>query len=149
MEAVGAVFGIADVALRASSKLWKLSGTWRDAPADIHRLRDDLVRTERFFGETQQGIETLYTMSGDIHSESHSLWSELERLLDTGSTVIRQIDEFIDNVCQGSGIFGTSQPLSKRRRIVWMTSSKKVRALREELRGIISGICRLLIAHNV
>src|SRR4051812_42117734 len=49
MEVAFAVVGATDVAGRAGSKLYALYSAWRDAPADVHRLRDDVTRTERFF----------------------------------------------------------------------------------------------------
>jgi hypothetical protein len=56
MEIALAVVGVTDVAIRATSKLWALSEAWRDAPADLHNLRDDLTRTEQFFSEIQQHV---------------------------------------------------------------------------------------------
>ena len=53
MEIAIAVFSLTTVAARASSKLWALSGEWRDAPADLHKLRDDVSAAERFFREIQ------------------------------------------------------------------------------------------------
>lgn len=148
MEAVGAVFGIVDVALRTSSKAWKLSGVWRDAPAELHRLRDELDRAERFFSETQQGIESLYALSREHKGESHATWSEVERLLGAGVVVLRRIEDFIDSL-ERPDSQNIGQPLSKTRRIKWMTSARKTTAAREELRGIMANICNLLIAQNM
>lgn len=148
MEAVGAVFGIVDVALRTSSKVWKLSGVWRDAPAELHRLRDELDRTERFFSETQHGIESLYALSREHRGESHATWAEVERLLDAGVVVLRRIEDFIDSL-ERPDSQSIGQPLSKTRRIKWMTSARRTTASREELRGIMTNICNLLIAQNM
>lgn len=149
MEAVGAIFGIADIALRTSSKLWTLSGAWRDAPAELHRLSDDLDRTQRFFAETQEGINTMYTLGARVLGESHASWRELERLLDEGHAVLRQIEKFVDSLDEGSAGLDGIKELGKRRRIIWMTSARKIQKLRDELRNITSTICRLLIAQNV
>lgn len=149
MEAVGAIFGIADIALRTSSKLWTLSGAWRDAPADLHRLSDDLDRTQRFFAETQEGIKTMYTLGTRVLGESHASWRELERLLDEGHAVLRQIEKFVDSLEERPAGVDGAKELGKRRRIIWMTSARKIQKLRDELRNVTSTICRLLIAQNV
>ncbi|KAK0730747.1 hypothetical protein B0H67DRAFT_562749 [Lasiosphaeris hirsuta] len=48
IKSIAALIGLADVALPTSSRLWTLSDAWRDAPADLRSLRDDLANTERF-----------------------------------------------------------------------------------------------------
>ncbi len=152
MEAIGAVVGVADVAMRASLKLWSLSGAWRDAPEDLHKLRDDLSRTQRFFAETQGGIDSMYSLAsrpGFQRSESHASWRELERLLDQGAAVLQEVEQFIDSLDRPDGLDGGIKELSKRRKIIWMSSSRKVGKLRNDLRNITSTICRLLIAQNV
>jgi hypothetical protein len=149
MEAVGAAFGIADIALRTSSKLWTLSGAWRDAPGDLDRLRDDLSRTQRFFAETQEGINAMYSLSSDVQKESHSSFREMERLIDEGYAVLQQIERFVDSLTRPTGLDEPRELIGKRRRIIWMTSAGKISKLRNELRSITSNVCRLLIAQNV
>lgn len=61
MEAVSAILGVSEMALRTGSKLWEVSCAWRDAPEELHLLRDDMARTQRFFGETQHGLAAIYT----------------------------------------------------------------------------------------
>ncbi|KAK1755851.1 ankyrin repeat-containing domain protein [Echria macrotheca] len=150
--------------------LWAVTNAWRDAPADLHRLRDDLARTQRFFAETQEGINSMYALESRSKiqlGESHASWRELERLLDEGYAVLRQIEKFVDHLLDdrpppppppptaggGGGLLNdgtqTTRELGKRRRIIWMTSSRKIQKLRDELRGIVSNVCRLLIAQNV
>jgi hypothetical protein len=150
MEAVGAVVGISDVALRASSKLWTLFGAWKDAPADLHRLRDELSRTHRFFGETQQGIEALYSIQHGFQkmSETHASTSELELLVNDGMVVLERIDQFIDTLTKPSVMNGLPD-VGKRRRVVWMASAKKVSKWKSELRAVTSDVCRLLIVQNM
>jgi len=142
------VFGIADIALRTSSKLWKLSGAWRDAPMDLCRLRDDLSRTQRFFAETQEGINSMYSLSSGVQRESHSSFREMERLIDEGYAILEQIENFVDSLDRPTGL-DEPREIGKRRRIIWMTSAGKVAKLRNELRSITSNVCRLLIAQNV
>lgn len=59
MEIAFALVGVTDVAIRAGSKLWALSTAWRDAPNDLHNLRDDLTSTEQFFSEVQEHLRSV------------------------------------------------------------------------------------------
>src|SRR5512140_1111581 len=136
MEAVGAIIGIADCTLRTTSTLWAVTNAWRDAPADLHRLRDDLARTQRFFAETQEGINSMYALGSKIQGESHASWRELERVLDEGYAVLRQIEKFVDNLDRApAGSSDGPRELGKRRRVIWMTSVRKIQKLRDELKG--------------
>lgn len=141
-----------------------MSNNWKDAPADIRRLQDDLFRTQRFFSETNEGISALYA-AGQIpiphkeSKESHASWRELELLLDEGAEVLQKIEQFVDKLIgkeshgpgssSGSGSGSGSQEMGKRRRILWLTGTTKVNKLRAELKTVTSHVCRLLIAQNV
>ncbi|KAK5651657.1 hypothetical protein OQA88_11832 [Cercophora sp. LCS_1] len=124
MEIAFAVVGATDVAVRATSKLWALSTAWRDAPTDLHNLRDDLACTERFFGEVQQHLHISRSqISSPIRTKSFTFGdsdvspfprspflgsefgsptmgaqSELGRLVDQGSVALRRIEAIIDNL---------------------------------------------------
>ncbi len=150
MEAVGAVVGIADVALRTSSKLWALFGAWQDAPADLHRLQDEISRTHRFFGETQEGVRALYSIQprSQKMTESHASIRELQILADEGLTVLEHIDRFVDSLTRPSSV-DKLPDLGKRRKVIWLTSARKVSKWRSELRAITSDVCRLLIAQHM
>jgi len=150
MEVVGAAVGISDVALRASSKLWTLFAAWKDAPADLHRLREELSRTHRFLGETQEGIEALYSVQRGFQrmTESHASTSELELLVNDSMVILERIDQFIDSLVKPSAMTGLPD-IGKRRKMVWMASTKKVAKWRSELRTITSDVCRLLIVQNM
>jgi len=155
MEIAAAVLGVTDVALRASSKLWKLSGMWRDAPADIHSLRDDLVRTERFFAEIRQNVNPASSRTHPPQRGLITLHHDLEHLVVEGGAVVRRIEAIVDGLlsAEGTEISGSGASrlleLGKRRKLLWLRQARKVAKLRKELGDIRSGICRLLVAQNV
>src|ERR1700753_3734085 len=51
-----AVIGLSDVAARAFIKAWKLAHLWKDAPREVHRLRNDLSCAGKFFGNIRQQL---------------------------------------------------------------------------------------------
>ncbi|KAK4442047.1 ankyrin repeat-containing domain protein, partial [Podospora aff. communis PSN243] len=116
-----------------------LARAWKDAPGDIHQLKEDLGRAERFFGETSEGLHSIY-------ERKYIRSSELGQLLNDGAAVLERIEGFIDELQIGShdGI-----ELNARRRLVWMTSRPRLAQLRNELQAVMSSLCRLLIAHNI
>ncbi|KAK5659878.1 hypothetical protein OQA88_13341 [Cercophora sp. LCS_1] len=160
MEVAAAIIGVTDMAIRTSSKIWALSAAWRDAPADIYNLRDDLTRTERFFGEILAHLKTSQFRTFESekdHGLFHSINSsdeptELGHLVDEGAAALRRIEAILDGFTRDSvnetGSMGKID-LGKTRKLLWLRHSKKVARLRKELAHIRSSICRLLIAQNI
>ncbi|KAK4444200.1 ankyrin repeat-containing domain protein [Podospora aff. communis PSN243] len=172
MEAALGVIGATDVAIRASSKLWALSREWRDAPADLHNLRDDVTRAERFFGEIQQHVNTAQLeyeaapppryasrltrspLREKGRSGLYSTNSELGDLLETGGVILRRIEDIVDSLSVPVGGGGGSVrredfgEMSKRRKVQWLLQAKKVAKLRKELAQMRAGVCQLLISQN-
>jgi hypothetical protein len=153
MEIALAVVGVTDVAVRASSKLWALSTAWRDAPVDLHNLRDDLTRTERFFGEIQEQLGATRIAASPLEKEALD-HSELSRLIDEGAVALRRIEAIIDSLAvpdnvEVDSVLGKVGELGKKRKFLWLRHTRKVARLRKELGHIRSSICRLLIAQNM
>ncbi|KAK0657996.1 hypothetical protein B0T16DRAFT_502951 [Cercophora newfieldiana] len=148
MEMVGAVAGILDVTVRTASKVWKLCQAWQDAPEDVHRLRDDLARTEHFFDETKHGMQAAILGSDDmLELKGASLRQRnLKILVEQGISVIESIEEVINALYRGEE---SPEAWSKTMRVVWLRYRAKVAKLRKELSTISMGICRLLIAQSV
>ncbi|KAK4449877.1 ankyrin repeat-containing domain protein [Podospora aff. communis PSN243] len=149
MESAAAVIGITEATIRTASKLWKLTNAWRDAPEDVHRLRDDLSRTQQFFDEVRHSA-SLAKLS-ESWDQSSPFETELKLLLEGGIAILKRIETFVD------GLLGDSPGLrqdtllgiGKRRRLAWITNSRKIAQLRRELRLNVSSICRILITQNV
>jgi len=153
MEAIAAVVGITEATIRTTSKLWKLSNAWRDAPADLHRLRDDLSRTEHFFTEVRHSALLSKPASGDSWDRRSPFQTELKLLIDGGIEILGRIETFVDSLVSddvpGHPTGDLAKSLGKRRRLGWITNSRKVTQMRNELRIKVSHICRILITHNV
>lgn len=149
MEVFAAIVGVTDVSIRTSSKLWKLSSAWRDAPENLHRLRDDITRTHQLFAEIQQNVPAQTRPGGS--KESPSTRTDLKQLLGQGVAVLRQIEAVVEKLSkeENHAKAGEPQELGKRRKLIWIRNERKVADLRKELRGIIFGVCNVLITENV
>jgi len=160
MKVALAVAGITTAAVRVSSTLWTLSRDWRDAPVDLHNLRDDVTRTERFFGEIQQTMNAS-RLAGpptpkEALPEASALQSDLRQLIDEGISTLRRIEAIVDGLVVSAGVEGRSEEdkakgddIRKRRKFLWLLQSRKVAKLRKELSYTRSNICRLLITRNM
>jgi len=166
MDIALAVLSITTLAVRASSKLWTISGEWRDAPADLYKLRDDVSGAERFFREIQQHVDESPRMGPFpkeasrlvVDSPSSELSTsdfELGRLVDEGACTLRQIEEIVDGLAAAvfSGDAGPPNDrvlnMGRRRKLRWLRQSGKVARLRKELNHTRSSICQLLISQNM
>ncbi|KAK4447962.1 hypothetical protein QBC34DRAFT_408603 [Podospora aff. communis PSN243] len=161
MEIALGVISVTDVAVRCCSKLWALSNAWRDAPADIHHLRDDLTSTERFFGDIQEHVQAVELKSRPYKRETWEDSSvqqpELRRLVDDGLGVLNEIETIVDGLLACGSSTNAEQPLlgertaevGKRTKLLWLRQLRKVARLRKELAHVRSAICRLLISQNM
>ncbi|KAK1760331.1 ankyrin repeat-containing domain protein [Echria macrotheca] len=156
MEAAAAILGIAEITVRSGSKLWNLRCAWRDAPAELQRLSDELAQIQHFFCETERGIRRLYSVSSSSSlvapfEKSGALGASidgLDELLESGAVVLRNIEAFIDALYSAEKN-GEGKALSQKRRAMWLAHKGKITKLRSELHNITLSICRRLIAQNV
>jgi hypothetical protein len=152
MELAAAILGVTDIAARTGSKIWSLSHAWLDAPDDFHRLRDDITRTQQFFGEVKEGTLGLNSRGFREKTEQElEEQSDLQRLLGDGADLLQRIERIIDKLIQVSSQSADSpRELGKRGKIYWIgVVRKEIATLRKELREVRGAICRLLIAQNV
>ena len=160
MEIALAVISLSTVAGRAGSKIWTLSEEWRDAPADLTNLRDDVTAAERFFGEIHQHVDDTSRAFGPrpfCDSDTvpaSTIQSELARLVDEGTVVLRRIEDIIDRLAVPEIIRGDYPrdkvpDMGKRRKLRWLGVSGKVARLRKELAHTRASICQLLISQNM
>lgn len=105
---------------------------------------------DRFLGELRQGAKDTYASElTSTDKAGPSLFiSELKKLLDQGTDILQQIENFIDELEKGIDCNGAKE-LGKRRRLIWLKGSRHVARWRSNLRAITSNICRLLLAQNV
>ena len=158
MEPVSAILAITGATIRTGSKLWEISGEWRDAPSDVRFLRDDLASTERFFYQIQQ-VVLPGICSADTGSPLVSL-AEVEQLVDQGIAMVRKLEAIVDRVTTvGAGIDGGGHPsadregvavkVGKAKRCLWIRYSRRVAKLRADLAIVRSSVCGWLILYNV
>ncbi|KAK3377306.1 ankyrin repeat-containing domain protein [Lasiosphaeria ovina] len=157
MELAAAAFGLVGVTGRASSKLWKLCDSWRDAPREVHQLRDNLVRASDFFSQVKSGVERTSNSNSTPNAHQKESLRQLKLLLDQGFALIVDIETIIQKLSDGQpssentdqAHSETHDPLSKRRKIAWLANAKKLRRLGASLKEISVKICASLIHLNV
>ncbi|KAK0615090.1 ankyrin repeat-containing domain protein [Bombardia bombarda] len=152
MEVVTASFSIANITVRAGSKLWDLCDVWRDAPRELYALRDDLTRAQLFFGETEAGIRTMQSATQTYQRWIQQSQLEMEGLLSQGAATLKHIEDVVDDLKLFKGVCMDERDphhVSKRRKFAWLRNAATVAKLRCELGSVTSGICHLLIAQNI
>ena len=160
MEIALGILSATTVAIRCGSKLWTLSDAWRNAPADIHHLRDDMASTERFFGEIRQYLQTteLNPLSKRFEplEETAVQQPEIKRLMDEGVAVLGQIEVVVDGLLACSNTSNTRPvekeiviEVGKRIKLLWFRQVGEVARLRKELAHVKTSICQLLISQNM
>ncbi|KAF5006895.1 hypothetical protein FDECE_6754 [Fusarium decemcellulare] len=112
MELLAAIIGVADVTARASTGLWKLCEQWRDAPKDVHLLRDDLVQANAFFVQIQKGISMEQARGVDASSWPPACIHELKRLLHEGQTLVLGVQKMVDELLLKRDL-AASEPLQQ------------------------------------
>jgi hypothetical protein len=145
MEAIAGIVGIAEGAARAGSKLWQLTASWRDAPRDVHQLRDDLDRTSGFYNEIRQGIENTYGQLGEMQPQ---LKRELHWLVDDGYRHILELERIIDRIQAASGT-DRNRGIGPKGRLTWLLQSQKVARLRLASRDVMFRLFGLLVTLNM
>jgi hypothetical protein len=154
MELVAACVGIADIAARSSSKIWRLTELWKDAPSEIHQLRDDLSYAQEFFGEVRFRATATRELA---FRKPASQTQQLCGLLDQGSDILGELEVIIDGLGHPAAD-ADDEPLlgdepvagmSKRRRVTWLLKRRRTHALRLRLKDLLNSICGQLMALNM
>ncbi|RMJ04690.1 hypothetical protein CDV36_014640 [Fusarium kuroshium] len=151
MELLAAIVGVADVTARASTGLWKLCEQWRDAPKEIHLLRDDLVQANAFFAQIQKGLTAEQARGGSSSRWPPECIRELERLLQDGQALVLGVEKMVDELMSpGIAASGPShQSLSGRRKLLWVTKLRWTSEQRRSLKTLMGKICVSLVSLNV
>lgn len=144
MDPVSAAISIAGAAATTCSVVWKVCEQWRDAPAEIHHLKDTVLQADEFFQRIQ------YSMKDD--SSGRMLASnpnELSKLLHNGETVLHSIRSLLSSLCSNGSDVSGCQEFSRRRRLKWLKNLHETKKLRRRLREIMAQTCALLLSQNL
>src|SRR4051812_19571614 len=101
MELAAGVISIGHVAAMVTLETRKLCELWKDAPRDIHLLRDELDTTETFFGALHGGLSKLQPSLGD-GSPARAMLAELHVLLERSNTILVQLQRILGELIGGS-----------------------------------------------
>jgi len=169
MEIAAGVIGLVRVTTAASLQTRKLCEDWKDAPRDVHHLRDELDTCEAFFRALRSGIAEwqlgvglegekggnpstagLTAAIGEVGkllSRSNSILETLKTILEV---LVRERDaSSAASVDGSSGVEGIQSSLPKRRKILWLRRVDEVGKLRKMLRHSTRDIGLFLTLLNV
>ena len=157
MEIAAVAIGVVNVTARAGSKIWTLCESWKEAPKEVHYLRDSLVRAQEFFSQVKLGIEKGRLDELASNPLQDDSLRQLELLLKQGLATIVGIEAIVQDITDGQhspsrgrGIHSSIQePLSRRRKMLWLANAAKVARLRTGLKEISMMICASLVSLNV
>jgi hypothetical protein len=108
MEIAAGVIGLVRVTAAASVQTRKLCENWKDAPRDVHHLRDELETCEAFFRALRSGI--VEWPLGGLEAEVGSISStegpaaaigELGRLLSRSNGILETLREMLEELARG------------------------------------------------
>ncbi|KAL9116135.1 MAG: hypothetical protein Q9227_000504 [Pyrenula ochraceoflavens] len=122
------VLGLANVALRVSCLVWRVIEKWRDAPAGILALSEEVRRSRHVIDQVHALLKEFESDDEESHAGflealngevvlATSIWEELERIL---QSMTRR----------------TPSGQVKLRRDRWVKCSRKIESLRQLLRDV-------------
>lgn len=147
MDPVSAALSIASTAAATCSVVWKVCEQWRDAPTDVHQLKDTVLQANEFFQGVKYNLETNGTST--VISKTASSSSELEKLLQEGESALNGIRLLLDSLLNGSDLCGNQPDLNRRRRLKWLKNLHKANKLRKRVKEVTAQTCALLISQNM
>lgn len=145
---LASVLGIADVAGRTSSMIWQLCGTWRDAPEDVHELRDSLIRANEFFLGIRRGLETEHQRATRTSGWDDETSRELDELLRRSEAVMKEVQGLLDRLLDGTNPPDV-ESLAKRRKLQWLKERGRASQLRHRLQELMFRICGAFMSINL
>jgi len=167
MEIAAGVIGLVRVTTAASLQTRKLCEGWKDAPGDVHHLRDELDTCEAFFRALRCGIAQWQL--GDLEGNGGNLSTagstaaigEVGKLLSRSNSILEILKGILDDLARenrdasstvsadgGGGVDGIPS-LPKRRKILWLRRVDEVGKLRKRLRHSVRDIGLFLTLLNV
>lgn len=147
MDLTADLLGIADVSRRVLSHLYQLTNNWRQAPDQLHQLKNDISRLSNLL-ETVRQAGQLHTQLG--HSAAAQALNQdvvLARYsLDSIQTTLQDIEGQDDSgllpVPSGIAVLNADAP----RRLRWMSRKEEISFAQSSLRMSCQQIlCRLVI----
>ncbi|KAL2073010.1 hypothetical protein VTL71DRAFT_10334 [Oculimacula yallundae] len=150
--------GLSDAATRTASTLFQLVDAWRDAPRDVHHLRDSVVSVGEFFARVHHELDEHITC-GHYSESTYVLQTSNKLLLDLkiAQKVLEQIDQILDFVGSTDRVAGKSlkselppdETARKLRKDRWLRRRGALLKLQKSLTEIQSTIFEGLLSMNV
>ena len=135
LSTVAAIVGLVDVAAKISSQVLRLAREWKDAPAQIRSLSEEIDMSHCITKELKALCELL---------EGQSQPSEYAEAISTQIKRARPVWTELEKIVQS-----VQGPLKRKvRRDKWMVKAYRVAALQGQLREIRTSTRDILIIHT-
>lgn len=121
LSAIAGVIGLADVAARTSSLVWRLVVQWRDAPAQLLLLQEDLRNFSHVAGLLQVVCETTKERSG---SQKYALLEPLSTQAEIATRTWLELQAIVESISAAPEI-----GRSRIRRERWLAKRSRVAVL--------------------
>jgi hypothetical protein len=133
---IAGIGGVADVGIRASSRLRSAITTWKHAPDDILALSREISDVNAILFKTRDACEVLKTAP----SVSDSFLAVLEQNVEKAGVLLGEIDTAVQAAAEASKL---------KQRIRWPRLRSPLGGKREKLHDIRVQIRDLLHTHNM
>lgn len=146
MDPISAALGIASAATATCSAVWKLCERWRDAPSDVHELKDAVLQANEFSQAVKYNMESDRML--EVVPRTFPSHNGLNKLLQDGETTLTAIRCLLETVINGSD-FENQVNLSRRMKIRWLKNAPKAKKLCKKLKQTTAQTCAFLISQNM
>lgn len=147
MDPVSAALSIASAATATCSAVWKLCERWRDAPSDVHELKDAVLQANEFSQAVRYNMESDRIL--EVVTRTFPCLNRLNKLLQDGEATLDAIRCLLENVIHGSDLVENQMNMSRRMKMKWLKNAHKAKKLRKKLKQIIAQTCAFLISQNM
>lgn len=148
MDPFSSALSIAAVSVKTCSVAYKLCQVWKDAPKEIHELKDELTRSEEFFqGVKHNATEQIRDCSP--HETAKLSEAGLLEFFEKGEFVLLEIRRILNNLLDASDDCKTLVINDRKLKAKWLKHRNHTRRMQKCLREIMTNICAILISRNM
>lgn len=135
LSITAAVLGTLDASIRISGKLGDLVQVWKDAPAEIYALYNEISDLSVVLDHARMARKSLV-----FADPGGKVGTDLGRLLGTAQNTTTTLEELLNEMM--------ALPRFKKRAL-WVKRKSSIATKKDELREVRSKINDILVAHNM
>lgn len=154
LSALAGVVGLTDAASRTGSKIFTLINTWRNAPRELHSIREDVSVANEFL-RNLGAITQVIIKEGNININVNE---SLERCLISTQSILTDLEKNLDYVSSSGDpvkneVVGEEKSKSDNsaeiRKSRWLRRRTAIISLQAQLKRSFAMILERLLSNNV